>query len=179
MTNINNKLHYVAVTGIVVKDGKYLIAKRSEKEKNFPGFWTVPGGRLEQEDYINHPKDTGDAWYNVLEKVLQREIKEEVGINIKEPCYLLSLAFVRSDNIPVTVNSFYCSYDSGKIKLSNEIADYKWVSVKELKNYQLISGIREEIEMVDKAIKKGKTSIWQGKYNTSREQSLRDKIKDA
>jgi len=162
---MDNKLHYVAVTGIIVKDGKYLIAKRSDKEKVFPGLWTVPGGRLEQEDYINNPKDTRDAWYNVLEKVLEREIKEETGINIKDPSYLLSLAFVRPDNIPVTVNSFFCYYDSGEIKLSDELIDYKWVSVEELDQYPLISGIREEIEMVDEQMRKGKRSSWLGKYN--------------
>jgi len=42
---MNNKAHYVAVIGIVVRDGKYLIAKRSNKEKAFSGYWTVPGGR--------------------------------------------------------------------------------------------------------------------------------------
>lgn len=168
---MNNKTHYVAVTGIVVKDGKYLIAKRSDKEKAFPGYWTVPGGRLEQEDYINKPKDTGDAWYNVLENVLAREIKEEMGINIKNTNYLLSLVFMRPDNIPVNVISMYCDYDSGDIKLSDELVDYKWVSVDELKDYQLISGIREEIEMADNAFK-GKNSNWQGKYNVSGEESL-------
>jgi 8-oxo-dGTP diphosphatase len=162
---MDNKLHYVAVTGIIFKDGKYLITKRSNKEKVFPGLWTVPGGRLEQEDYINNPKDTGDAWYNILEKVLEREVKEETGINIKNPSYLLSLAFVRPDNIPVTVNSFFCDYDSGEVKLSDEIADYKWVSVEELKDYPLISGIREEIELADKQIKEGVRSSWLGKYN--------------
>jgi 8-oxo-dGTP pyrophosphatase MutT (NUDIX family) len=172
---MDNKLHYVAVTGIIVKDGKYLITKRSEKEKNFPGLWTVPGGRLEQGDYINNPKDTGDSWYNVLEKVLAREVKEETGINVKNPHYLLSLAFIRSDNIPVTVNSFYCDYDSGEVDLSEENIDYKWVSVEELKDYQLISGIREEIEMVDKAIKEKAESSWQGKYNVLGEESMRDK----
>lgn len=171
----DKRLHHVVVTGIVIKDGKYLITKRSEKEKNFPGFWTVPGGRLEQGDYINKPKDTGDAWYNVLEKVLEREVKEETGINVKNSRYLLSLAFMRSDNIPVTVNSYYCDYDSGDIQLSDELSDYKWVSVEELKDYQLISGIREEIEMVDKALKEGKTSSWQGRHNASSDPSMRDK----
>jgi len=170
----DEKLHYVAVTGIVVKDGKYLITKRSDKEKAFPGFWTVPGGRLERGDYINNPKDTGDAWYNVLEKVLEREIKEETGIKIKNPRYLLSLAFVRPDNIPVTVNSFYCDYDSGEVGLSDELADYKWVSINELGKYPLISGIREEIQMADQAIRKGEQVGWQGKYNTGFEKSKID-----
>ena len=169
---MNNKLHYVAVTGIIVKDGKYLITKRSDKEKVFPGFWTVPGGRLEQEDYINNPKDTGDSWYNILEKVLEREIAEETGLKVKNSHYLLSLAFVRPDNIPVTVNSYYCEYDSGEIQLSDELVDYKWVSVDELNQYPLISGIREEIEMVDRQTKEGGQSSWLGKYNEDRKQSM-------
>lgn len=36
-----DEVPYLSVTAIVVKDGKYLIARRSEKEKNFPGLWTV------------------------------------------------------------------------------------------------------------------------------------------
>ena len=78
----NKYLHEVAVTAIIVKDGKYLITRRSQKKRRFPGMWTVPGGRLEPKDYINLPKDTTDYWYNVLEKVLQREIQEEVGLSL-------------------------------------------------------------------------------------------------
>jgi len=168
----DDKFHYVAVTGVIVKDGKYLIVKRSNKEKAFPGLWTVPGGKLEQSDYVNNPKDTGDSWYNILEKVLEREVKEETGLNIRNFRYLLSLAFIRPDNIPVTVNSFYCDYDSGDIGLSDELVDYKWVSIDELGQYSLISGIREEIEMVDKQLKEGKQSSWSGIYNDDGEKSM-------
>ncbi|MDP2910687.1 MAG: hypothetical protein Q8N58_02815, partial [bacterium] len=83
-------------------------------------------------------------------------------------------AFVRPDNIPVTVNSFYCDYNSGEVRLSDELADYKWVSVNELGKYPLISGIREEIEMADHAIRKGEQVGWQGKYNTGFEKSKID-----
>ena len=174
---MNDKLHYVVVTGIVVKDGKYLIAKRSNKEKAFPGLWTVPGGRLERGDYVNSPKDSSDAWYNILERVLEREVKEETGLKVKNSRYLLSLVFVRPDNIPATVNSFYCEYDSGDIKLSDELVDYRWVSVDELDQYSLISGIREEIEMVDKQIKENKQfsreqPSWLGKYDIKDDPSI-------
>ena len=38
------KLFIVPVTAIVVRDdGKFLIMKRAEWEKAFPGKWTVPG----------------------------------------------------------------------------------------------------------------------------------------
>jgi len=35
-------LHEVAITAIVVKDGKYLITRRVMTKKRFPGKWTVP-----------------------------------------------------------------------------------------------------------------------------------------
>jgi len=85
MSGQNQHLHEVAITAIVVKDGKYLIAKRTPAKKRFPGLWTVPGGKLEVGDYVSLPKDTEHYWYNVLERVLRREIKEEVGIDIKRP----------------------------------------------------------------------------------------------
>ena len=43
----NKYLHEVAITAIIVKDGKYLITRRSPNKKRFPGMWTVPGGKLE------------------------------------------------------------------------------------------------------------------------------------
>ena len=69
-----NLNHYIVVTGIVVKDGKYLITKRAEWEKAFPGRWTVPGGKLEVLDYVLREKDTPHHWYNVFLK-----IKKHVG----------------------------------------------------------------------------------------------------
>ncbi len=78
----NKYLHEVVMTAIVIKDGKYLITRRSAGKKRFPSMWTVPGGKLETDDYINLPKDTKDYWYNVLEQVLKREVREEVGLEI-------------------------------------------------------------------------------------------------
>ena len=54
----NKYLHEVAITAIIVKNGKYLITRRSPNKKRFPGMWTVPGGKLETDDYITLPKDT-------------------------------------------------------------------------------------------------------------------------
>ena len=76
--------HYIAVTGIVRnKEGKYLICKRSPNEKAFPNKWCVPGGKLEQSDFILDPKDTSDHWLDVFENVLKKEIREETGYDAK------------------------------------------------------------------------------------------------
>ena len=102
-------LHTVTSTIILVNDeGKFLIAKRSDNLKNFAGKWTVPGGKLEKKDYFNRPPDTkGNQWYNVIEDSLKREVKEEVGLDLLDMEYLVSLAFIRHDGIPAVVLSFY------------------------------------------------------------------------
>lgn len=147
------ELHRVAVTAIIIKNGRYLIVQRSKNKKTFPGKWTVPGGGVEIDDYINLPKTTEDAWYFAVEKTLQREVKEEVGLEIGNIKYLLNLAFVRQDNIPAIVLSFYCDWQAGEVVLNEENIAYRWVGVEGLKHYEFISGIVEEIEMVDKIIK--------------------------
>ena len=53
-----NKAHYIVATAIIIKDGKYLIAKRASHEKVNPNQWTVPGGKLELSDYNKRQKDT-------------------------------------------------------------------------------------------------------------------------
>lgn len=60
------------VCGIIWKDGKILIAKR-KPEKSLGGYWEFPGGKLE----INESPETA----------LARELKEEIGMSIKNLKY--------------------------------------------------------------------------------------------
>jgi len=159
---MDTKLHYVVATAIIIKDGKYLIAKRSEKEKAFPGRWTVPGGKLNTKDYIDLPHDTKDnLWYNILEKLTRREIKEEVDLEIEKIGYVTSLAYIRSDGYPTLIISLYCYYKSGDIKLSEELTEYAWVDLEESKNYDLVDGMYEELEMLDQLLKEGGIKEWE------------------
>lgn len=153
-------LHEVAITAIVVKDGKYLITKRSPKKKRFPNMWVVPGGRLETSDYINLKKDTEHYWYNVLEKTLKREIKEEVGIDIENINYVTSLARVHEDGAPSLVISCIAEYVSGEVTLQeDEIEEYMWVSLEEAKDYNLIEGVYDELVMAEE-YRKGLRNEW-------------------
>ncbi len=155
-----NKAHYVVATGIITKDGKYLITKRAEWEKVFPGKWTVPGGKLEMKDYVNKKKDTTVHWYNILETLLKREVREETGLEIKNIKYLTSMTFIRPDNIPVLVISLYADYSSGDVSLSEDMTDFAWIDLEEAKNYEFIEGIYEELVMLDNILKGREAREW-------------------
>ncbi len=153
-------LHEVVITAIVVKDGKYLITRRSPLKKRFGGMWTVPGGKLETGDYVNLPKDTQDYWYNVLEQVLRREVKEEVGLAIKNIEYVTSLATIHADGAPSLVISCMADWESGEVALQESETDKSaWVSLEEAKNHNLIGGIYEELQMAD-ARRRGEKTEW-------------------
>lgn len=154
---MKNELHRITSTAIIERRGKYLITQRSFEKKNFPGKWTVPGGGLEVEDYAKLPKTTHDHWYFAIEKSLRREIKEEVNLEVGKINYLLDLAFISSDKTPTIILSFYCKYKSGKIRLDEDSIDFKWIEAKDVKEYDLVEGLAEEIKMTDNLLKKGKT----------------------
>lgn len=150
----NKELHRISSTAIIHKDDKYLITQRSLDKKAFPGKWTVPGGGLETDDYTNTPPSTASGqWYFAIEKSLRREIKEEVNLEVGKVNYLLDLAFIIPDGTPAIVLSFYADYKSGEVVLDKDNISYAWVTYEEAKKYDLIEGILEEIEMVDKILK--------------------------
>jgi len=158
----DKELHRITSTSIIYKKTKlglvYLITKRSLEKKVMPGKWTVPGGGLNVDDYINTPVSTKGSkqWYGSLERSLHREVKEEVNLEIGKPEFLVDLTFIRPDGIPVICFSYFAKYISGVVKLDEDAVDFKWVTVKEAKKYDLIDGIWGEIRDVEKIIKNRK-----------------------
>ena len=126
------KLHIVAISGIVEKDNKLLIVKRNNQEVAFPDKWTIPGGKLER----------------------GKEIKEEVNLKIeKEIEFLSDYNFVRPDNYHVVGLCFACKHKSGEVLLEEGLTDYKWVDKSDYRKYDLIPGVRKDLDkfFVDKA----------------------------
>jgi len=154
----NQELHRITSTAIIHRDGKYLILKRSPHKKAFPGKWTVPGGGLETDDYTKTPKTTNDLWYYAIERSLRREIKEECGLETGRLSYLLDMTFIRPDGVPVVIFSYYGPYVSGDVVLDEDSVEYAWVTSEEAKAHDLIEGIAEEIEMVDRILN-GETEV--------------------
>lgn len=155
------RLHFVAATAIIAKRGddgvvRFLIAKRASTENVWPDKWTVPGGKMVYTEYSHLPRTSNDAsqWYNVIEFVVRKEVREEVGLEIEKPEYLTDLVFVRPDGYPVVTLSYWAWYRSGDVKLNHEMSDFAWVTTDEAKKYDLIDGIADEIRDAEEVIKK-------------------------
>jgi 8-oxo-dGTP pyrophosphatase MutT (NUDIX family) len=154
MIDFDPRLHFVAVTCIIEKDGKFLIAKRAANEKVFPNKWTVPGGKFVYSEYKDLPRTSENhpQWYNVVEFVCRKEVREEVGLEIEKPSYVTDLVFVRPDGYPVVTLSFWAKYKSGEVKLNHEMSEFAWVTAEEANAYDLIDGIPEEIGEVERIL---------------------------
>ncbi len=158
----SKELHRIAVTGIIWKEvggiRTYLITKRAPHKKAWPGKWTVPGGGVETDDYMQneaaYQNSESPQWYNALENSLRREIREEVGVEVSEVQYLLDVAFIRPDATPTLVLSFYCKYASGEVALDDDATEYAWITAAMAKDYEFIQGIDHEIALVDERLAK-------------------------
>ncbi len=112
-----NYIEYQSVNPAIMvsikKDDKVLLARSQEQPE---GFFSVLAGFLE-------PGET-------LEECVEREVKEEVNISIKNIKYFGSQPFAPSNSIMI---AFTSEYDSGEIEIDEkEIATAKWFTKKEL-----------------------------------------------
>lgn len=148
-----DKLFYFVANVVVYResDKRCLILKRSEREKVHPWKYAVPGGKLEWKDLpLDKPtRMNGDVidFEDAIEDLLKREVLEEAGIEIhRKLFYLNNVAFVRPDGIPVILVKFAAKYKSGEvIPEPGGFTDFAWVDKEEVKNYNCIEGIHDEV----------------------------------
>ena len=135
-----DKTHLVLVNAVVEKEGKILVSQRSLEETHDPGKWTIPGGKVERTE--------GNVW-NVIEKTLFGEVREESGIEIEENVQLIANnTFIRSTGQHVIALIFLCHWKSGEAKALEDTNDVKWITKDEIGNFDFSPN-------VDKYILKG------------------------
>jgi len=149
-----HKLFYFVANVVIYRgsDKRCLILKRDDRERVHPGRYCVPGGKLEWGNLdITKPtrinKDVLD-FENAVENLLKREVLEEAGIEIEGGLkYINSVAFIRPDEIPVVLVKFSAKYKSGEVKPERgAFTDFAWVNEEEIKKYECIDGVSEEVE---------------------------------
>ena len=87
-------------------------------------------------------------------------MKEEVFLEISDIGYVTNMIYVRSDGIPCVILSFYATPKTETVRLCSALTEYVWVTLEEAKQYDLIEGIYNEIEMLDCFLKTGKSMVW-------------------
>jgi len=139
----NNKRHIVAVVAVIRnEEGRYLVLKRSEREIAYPGQYTFPGGKIEDNDTV--------------EETLIKEAKEEANLDLKPGKILLKdKAFIRPDEQTVKVFSYLCEAENlDSLKISTDFTEYRWITLEDLKTIPHV-GIEDELIQAEKLYNQG------------------------
>ncbi|KQU63644.1 NUDIX domain-containing protein [Rossellomorea marisflavi] len=114
----------VNVEGAIRRGDRWLMIKRSDKEEHAPGALSFVGGKCEREE----------ASADILERTLQREIYEEVGVNVTDLHYVNSSIFQTASGIDVIDVVYICTLQEGEAypKSPDEVDGIKWLTTEEI-----------------------------------------------
>jgi len=133
-----DKLHVVTAVAVIRRDdGRILLLKRHDDETVYPGYYTFPGGKVENNDTIY--------------KALELEVKEECNLDLKPGIILIKeKAIGRPDGQTSKSLSFLCQVANlDQIKIDEkDFTDYVWVNLEELRELQHV-GIEAEFKKVE------------------------------
>lgn len=116
------KLLLVVAVALIDADARVLIAQRPEG-KQFAGLWEFPGGKV----------DAGER----PEEALIRELREELGIEVEEPCLApLNFASYAYPDFHLLMPLYVCRRWEGFVE-AREHKALKWAPAKELRAYPM------------------------------------------
>lgn len=122
-----NRILRVAVA-VIVKDNRVLLSKRA-KNVHQGGLWEFPGGKFEADESI--------------EQALFREIKEELGIHIKQSQPLIKLIHHYPDKSVLLETQLITQFEGKQYSIDDKPEQYglegqavKWVKREALDTYQ-------------------------------------------
>lgn len=112
-----NKIEVAAA--IIEKDEKFLITRR-KGESHLGDFWEFPGGKKENEED--------------LKSCLVREIREELGIEVRIGGEILSLDYDYPDRT-IALHFFCCEWKGGDLRAEG-CQEFKWVEKTGLNDHE-------------------------------------------
>ncbi len=116
------KLTLVVAVALVDADNRILLAQRPAG-KQLAGFWEFPGGKVEPGE---RPEET-----------LIRELREELGIEVREPCLApLTFASHAYESFHLLMPLYVCRRWEGFVQ-AREGQALKWVRARDLRLYPM------------------------------------------
>lgn len=138
----------MAVKAFIRNDkGEILILKEDDEysDGTNPEKWLIPGGRIEP----------GESY----DKALKREIKEESDLEIEiEGPFTVGewRPKIRGKKFQIVAVFFKCSKSSGKVTLSEEHSDYKWINPKNPPSLNFVGKVPARIDRYLESIESAK-----------------------
>ncbi len=118
----DTRILLVVAVALIDKDGRVLIAQRPEG-KQLAGLWEFPGGKVEPGE---RPEET-----------LIRELKEELGITVKQECLApLTFASHAYEDFHLLMPLYVCRRWEGFVQ-SQEGQALKWVKPVDMRQYPM------------------------------------------
>ncbi|WP_442600239.1 NUDIX domain-containing protein [Neobacillus sp. D3-1R] len=137
----------VNVEAAIYDHEKWLLVLRSKKEEHAGGSLSLVGGKV----------DTEGNSTEILERTLQREVFEEVGVEIQNLNYVNSSSFVTETGLHVVDIVFQCELKAGEafVKSPEEVDEVVWLSTSEIVNHlDIPEYLKENIKEAEKVRKK-------------------------
>jgi len=117
--------------GLILREGRYLIARR-KADSHLGGLWEFPGGK----------REAGES----LTDCLQRELREELGIDVKGPVHFRMIRHEYPGKT-VELHFFRCTIRRGEAR-ALDCEEIRWVSPGELTNYEFPPADRPLLEVL-------------------------------
>ncbi len=127
----------ISVNAIIRNADKVLVVKRIQSDRSFGGFWTIPGGKVEEGE--------------TLIKALEREVGEEVSmpLTVSYPRLVGEHLFFKQDGQRILSLTFLLPFDQWDVNIQkNEFSEYAWIGKDEFDKYNLIPDVKEDLMKV-------------------------------
>jgi len=121
----------VGTGAVIINQGKIVLIKRGNEPSK--GKWTIPGGLVE----------LGES----LEAAVIRETKEEVCLDVENPCLIDVVDNVDLDEhgkvkYHYVIIDYLVHVKAGVIKAASDAAELRWVPFDEVGDYNLTASFR-------------------------------------
>lgn len=129
---------YFVVTGVLKHNHKFLILKKSPKDRNYPGKWSFCSGYVKE--------------FESAEDTVLREIKEETGLSAK--IHKKGRLFQKNDiarGLSWVIMPFLCKVKSKTVNLDHENVKFKWIGYRDIKKYPTVPGLEKDLKELDLA----------------------------
>jgi 8-oxo-dGTP diphosphatase len=129
------KKFHVAIKGLIVHEGRFLLLRRPQKSIGGLSFWELPGGGL--------------GFGEMPENTLEREIMEEVNLRVEVIKPIWVWGFIKNESTQIIGITYLCRAQNTEVRLSAEHEEFNWFTAAEIAEIDLLPELKADMEKWD------------------------------